>query len=40
MQVQYLDAYLQLEPTSAASEKVHQAREAASKLFVETKGPD
>jgi tetratricopeptide (TPR) repeat protein len=40
MQVQYLDAYLQLEPTSAANEKVHQAREAASKLLAETKGPN
>jgi tetratricopeptide (TPR) repeat protein len=37
VQVQNLDAYLQLEPTSPASVRVHEAREAALKLLAEAK---
>jgi tetratricopeptide (TPR) repeat protein len=40
VQVQNLDAYLQLEPTSPASVRVHEAREAALKLLAEARAPN
>lgn len=39
-QAQSLDAFLQLEPTSPASARVHEAREAVLKLLAEIKAPN
>lgn len=40
VQVQNLDAYLQIESTSPASVRVHEAREAALKLLAEARAPN
>jgi tetratricopeptide (TPR) repeat protein len=39
VQLQNLDAYLQLEPASPANERVHQAREAVVKLLAASNAP-
>jgi tetratricopeptide (TPR) repeat protein len=40
VQLQDLDAYLQLDPTGPASERVHQAREMALRMLGESKPPN